>query len=121
MLGCHAIYTVYIPTSISRSIPLVLQFRFGDKPLNFQVVFPQNGTTVLKELSDIIARSTSNQIMAPTTNERMLLMRPHHHSPALARLDGGYERGAATTAAARQKLVRGGVNSALHPSSRVLI
>ena len=27
------------------------QFRFGDKPLKFQVVYPQNGTAVLKGLT----------------------------------------------------------------------
>ena len=30
--------------------PLEPQFRFGDKPVNFQVVCPQNGRAVLKGL-----------------------------------------------------------------------
>ena len=29
---------------------LELQYRFGDNPLKFQVVYPQNGTSVLKGL-----------------------------------------------------------------------
>ena len=32
--------------------PLEPQSRFGDKPLKFQVVCPQNGTAVLKGLND---------------------------------------------------------------------
>ena len=34
----------------SHLTPLKPQSRFGDKPLKFQVVCPQNGTAVLKEL-----------------------------------------------------------------------
>ena len=36
---------------VARVNHLVLESRFGDKPVEFQVVCPQNGTAVLKGLS----------------------------------------------------------------------
>ena len=39
--------------------PLVLESRFGDKPVKFQVVCPQNGTAVLKGLRHVLEESGS--------------------------------------------------------------
>ena len=36
---------------------LVPQSRFGDKPLKFQVICPQNGTAVLNELREAPVRN----------------------------------------------------------------
>ena len=47
-------FRVYRPHVFSPlSTPLEPQSRFGDKPLKFQVVCPQNGTAVLQGLTTV--------------------------------------------------------------------
>ena len=63
------------------STPLVLESRFGDKPVKFQVACPQNGTAVLKGLHVRANKSLiTSQLTTPThrtpneTNKSHLLL-----------------------------------------------